>query len=89
MLTYIRTILAAAAEQRAANRDKAERAAIAKAFNDRYTYRPRSHSAARWMCPECNQVHTCIDHSVWDGRHFPACCGRHEGNRLNEGIRTC
>jgi hypothetical protein len=84
--------------------DAAERAAIAKAFNDRYTYRhqwmpnmpylkgtcyggmPRGGLA--WMCPECNLIHHPTESSVFDGVHYPACCGIPEGNRLSHSIKT-
>lgn len=90
--------------RRALDKDAAEKAAIAKAFNDRYTYRRRLVSGApmlpgsfygmphdagyAWMCPECNRTHHPISDSVWSGLQYPACCSRAEGHRLSEGIRT-
>ena len=84
--------------------DAKEKAAIAKAFNNRYTYRQRlvagapmlpgtyygmPHDAGyAWMCPECNRTHHPISDSVWSGLQYPACCSRAEGHRLHEGIRT-
>lgn len=85
-------------------RDRQERAAIAKAFNDRYTYRKRliegmptlpgtfygmpHQGGYAWMCPECNRVHHPLSDSVWSGLQYPACCSRGAGHRLYEGIRT-
>lgn len=84
--------------------DASERAAIAKSFNDRYTYRKRliqgmptlpgsfygmPHQAGyAWMCPDCNRIHHPIADSVFSGLQYPACCTRSEGHRLYEGIRT-
>lgn len=82
-------------ETLAALEDRAEREAIAKAFNDRYCYRHPyakdseffSHSFCRngyrWMCPECNAIHAPIDHSCLSGLHYPSCCSTGAGHRLN------
>lgn len=90
--------------RRAAERDRQERAAIAKAFNDRYAYRheyvegiarlPGSamginpRGGYAWMCPECNRIHHPTESSVFDGLHYPRCCNTRAGNRLHFGIRT-
>jgi hypothetical protein len=87
-----------------AQREAAEKAAIAKAFNDRYTYRKRliegmpalpgsfygmpHQGGYAWMCPDCNRIHHPIADSVFSGLQYPACCSRREGDRLHEGIRT-
>lgn len=55
---------------------------VARAFNSIHTYRAVSNKQSMWMCPDCNRVHECIDYSVFDGRHFPACCRFPHGNRL-------
>lgn len=83
--------------------NRKEKELIAKVFNDRYTYRkqykenmpylsgtsygvmPKGGNA--WMCPECNKIHFPIDCSVFDGIHYPACCGTPEGHRLLCGIK--
>ena len=76
-------------KRRAEARDAADRAAIAKAFNDRYTYRQRlAGDNYAWMCPECNRTHASIDQSAFDGLHYPACCSSPYGNRLSHGIKT-
>jgi hypothetical protein len=88
----------------AAEREAAEKRAIAKAFNDRYTYRkqlikelpylPGSYYGVphrggyAWMCPDCNRMHHPVADSVFSGLQYPACCSRGEGHRLGDGIRT-
>jgi hypothetical protein len=80
-----------------------ERAAIAKIFNDRYTYRTQwiagmpilpgtfyggpHRSGYAWMCPECNHVHHPVSDSLWTGLQYPACCSSNAGDRLSHGIR--
>jgi hypothetical protein len=77
----------------------AARAAIAKVFNDTYTYREHwpagkpvpgeswwSHHA--WMCPECNRVHVACGFNSLHGLLYPACCSTAEGGRVFAGIRT-
>jgi hypothetical protein len=91
-------------ERTAAMSEAAEKRAIAKVFNDRYTYRkqliegmpylPGSYyggphrSGYAWMCPGCNRVHHPVSDSVFSGLQYPACCSRVEGHRLDDGIRT-
>lgn len=92
----IAEILASTRKLLAERRDAAERAAIAKAFNDRYCYRREyveSHaflpgnatclSGYRWMCPSCNQIHAPTECSVWVGLHYPPCCATPAGHRLH------
>lgn len=84
--------------------DREERAAVARAFNDRYTYRiPYRYTDATlpgtfygvphstgfaWMCSGCNMIHHPIADSVFSGLQYPACCTHPEGNRLYERIKT-
>ncbi|HYE39915.1 MAG TPA: hypothetical protein VEB23_08285 [Ramlibacter sp.] len=100
LLTALRGMRA----RKAMRADAAERAAIARAFNDRYTYRkllvegmptlPGSfygmpHQAGyAWMCPDCNRIHHPIADSVFSGLQYPACCAHPVGHRLHQGIRT-
>lgn len=81
-----------------------ERIAIAKAFNDRYTYRAQwtpdlpilpgtfyggpHRSGYAWMCPECNQIHHPTSDSLWTGLQYPACCSHGSGHRLDDRIRV-
>jgi len=81
-----------------------EKADLAQAFNDLYTYRQQyikgmpvlpgtyygvPHRAGyAWMCPECNLVHHPYEDSMWTGLQYPACCSAPAGSRLNRGIRT-
>lgn len=83
--------------------DKAERASIAQAFNDRYTFRkewveglpklPGTHlglaprSGYAWMCPDCNKIHHPLENSFMSGLQYPACCSMFEGHRLQMGIK--
>ena len=77
-------------EKRLAKIDSDERAAIARAFNDRYTYRFKDKAAAKhaWMCPECNSVHISDGWDIFTGTQFPACCKTVDGYRDYENIRT-
>lgn len=78
--------------------EKAERAAIAKVFNNRYTYRVRLLESANhlegcrkgnaWMCPECNQIYQPYATSIWSGLQYPGCCSTGYGHRLDAKIRT-
>lgn len=58
---------------------------IAQRFNLVHTY---ARPPGMWMCPRCNTVHAAFDLSVWDGLHFPACCGFDAGHRLNKEHAT-
>jgi hypothetical protein len=79
-------------KRRHAKREAEEKAAIARAFNNRYTYQKEylglDALAFRraWMCPSCNKVHPVIGHSVFDGIHYPQCCEYPQGNRHHMGI---
>lgn len=80
--------------------ERKEKAAIAKAFNDRYTYRHEFFPDAgrfegtfvkrgfAWMCPECNQIHQAIDCTGLTGLQYPKCCSHYEGHRLYASIKT-
>lgn len=85
----------------AARRDIDERRNIAKAFNNRYCYRVQYEKNAahlvgtamprggnRWMCPDCNKIHSPVSCSVWTGLQYPACCSTCEGHRLGHGVRV-
>lgn len=65
----------------------AEKARIAKVFNDCYTYRNRYITSHAWMCPLCNRVHDATEHSFLTGMQYPACCTYPEGPRCLEGIK--
>lgn len=69
--------------------DSNELTAIAKAFNDRYTYRFIYTGAQKhaWMCSKCNRVHISCGFSAFTGVEFPACCQTPFGDRLHQGIR--
>lgn len=76
--------------------DLAERTAIAKAFNDRYTYCERYvpfgagqdlYTSFAWMCPVCNKVHLSLSHSFLSGMQYPACCTYPEGHRHFDKIK--
>ena len=87
-----------------AERDTSEKKAIARAFNDRYTYRkvliegmsflPGSsyggphRSGYAWMCPDCNRTHHPASDSVFSGLQYPACCQYPAGHRVSYGIRS-
>ena len=76
-------------EKRLAKIDSDERAAIAKAFNDRYTYRYGYNKlGCAWMCPECNEIHPSLSHCAFTGLQYPPCCATPAGHRLHENIRT-
>ena len=78
------------AEKRLAKIDSDERAAIAKAFNDRYTYRFKYKKAVEraWMCPECNRIHDSCGYDLLTGMQFPPCCQTPAGHRCLENIRS-
>ena len=78
------------AEKRIAKIDSDERAAIAKAFNDRYTYRFKDKAADKhaWMCPECNRILITDGWDIYTGVQFPSCCETLGGHRIYENIRT-
>lgn len=104
MLDVLKEAISIARRKRAEKADRVERCKIAKAFNDRYTYRkqwvpdmPRlggTHYGAApkagyaWMCPDCNAIHHPTKNSVFSGLQYPACCRTGDGNRLNHGIKT-
>ena len=80
---------------RLAKIDSDERAAIAKAFNDRYTYRfqyypkPIKYTGKHaWMCPECSCIHISCGFDAFTGMQFPPCCATLAGHRLHENIRS-
>lgn len=105
-LQVVRQAVAIVRQQQEDQADIDERAAIAKAFNDRYTYRmPWVKDAERlkegtamfglmpssgyaWMCPECNQIHHPTACCSLVGLKYPRCCGRPDGDRLDDGIKT-
>ena len=90
IITVLREAAKITREKQLARADSNERAAIAKAFNDRYTYRFKDKAAAKhaWMCPECNRVHISDEWDGLVGMQFPACCKTAAGHRLHENIRT-
>jgi hypothetical protein len=78
-------------------KDVCERKHIAKAFNNRYTYRHEydpykmsggNYSLNAWMCPECNMIHRPIEFYGIAGLQYPTCCSSLKGPRLNVGIKT-
>lgn len=104
MIKILKEAIRIVRERRTAERDKRERVAIAKAFNNRYTYRREyvtgmdrllgsamgmnPRGGYAWMCPECNKIHHPTESSVFDGMHYPRCCSTYAGNRLHYAIRT-
>ena len=91
-----------ARKKRSEQADQAASAAIAKAFNDRYTFKHEyvtglpilpgtfygipRRAGYAWMCPDCNKIHHPTESSVFDGLHYPACCSTRAGHRLSHGI---
>lgn len=77
-------------EVRTRNVEAREKAAIAKAFNDRYCYRHRYPEVGdySWMCPECNCVHATTGTDFLTGLQYEKCCSYPSGNRFGHGIRT-
>jgi hypothetical protein len=80
-------------KRRAKLHDRAERAAIARCFNARYTQRKEYIDAGcfegtlvrkghAWMCPRCNRVHFPSKCIALTGLHYPACCSTPEGRRV-------
>jgi len=81
-----------------------EKKKIAKAFNDRYTYRfvwkenmpflggsyygIPHRSGYAWMCPTCNHIYHPVSDSVFSGLQYPACCEYPAGDRLYLDIKT-
>ena len=90
IIAVLREAAKITAEKRLAKADSDERAAIAKAFNDRYTYRfiSKADNKHAWMCPECNRVHSSIGFDPFIGMQFPGCCKAVTGHRFHENIRT-
>ena len=90
IFAVLREARSIAKEKRLAKTDSDERAAIARAFNDRYTYRFKDKAADKhaWMCPECNRTHITDGWDIFTGGRFPPCCKTAEGHRLYENIRT-
>ena len=99
MNDFIREAYALAKKKRAERCDRKERTAIAKKFNDRYTYRHEyrkncgqfenfARRGYAWMCPECNAIHAPTDCTGLTGLQYPRCCGTDEGHRLHQDIRT-
>lgn len=104
-MSFLKVCWAQYKDQRKKQRESQEKAAIAKSFNDRYTYRIRYDTSDvelipgndmygfrqtngyRWMCPECNTIHRPTQIDAFVGLHYPRCCSRFEGHRLNEGIK--
>jgi hypothetical protein len=98
MLGLLRKAWTLHKEDLAKRKDAKARAAIAAAFNARYTYRhewvkglpelPGTHmhfpprGGFAWMCPDCNKIHHPYENSVFSGLQYPACCGHFRGHRL-------
>ena len=91
--SFISVVIEEYKKRRAAAIEAKEKAAIARAFNNRYTYRTAyppfvEHSyRGAWMCPTCNHIHPVIGHSVFNGLHYPACCEYAAGHRHDMGIK--
>ena len=78
--------------------------AIAKAFNNLYTYRfiydetkpllkrnffsDSISGGNAWMCPDCNHVHFPFEYCGIVGIQYPKCCKTPKGPRLEYGIKT-
>ena len=90
IFAVLREVRKITAEKRIAKIDSDERAAIAKAFNDRYVYRIAYSSDTKyvWMCPECNRIHASYGWDGFTGPQFPGCCMTPKGPRIYENIRT-
>lgn len=73
IFAILREARSIAKEKRLAKTDSDERAAIARAFNDRYTYRFKDKAADKhaWMCPECNRTHITDGWDIFTGVQFP------------------
>lgn len=103
MLDVIKEALRIVRARRKAKRAATEKRAIAKAFNDRYTYLEEwvekmpflpgtsyggpHRSGYAWMCPDCNQIHHPQSDSVFSGLQYPPCCTHSAGHRLHHGIK--
>ena len=93
MIALLREALAIRKQKREKEADTKERSAIAKAFNDRFTFRfdyfkgEGLWGGMAWMCPECNAIHKTLGHSFLSGMQYPACCRHAEGHRCCDNIR--